>query len=59
LIDKRDQAAKPDSKKVVFMVPTTNLVEQQGDAISTFTPLKVGKYSGNHVKAQKQNDGAT
>ena len=30
------------------MVPTTNLVEQQAEAINTYTDLLVGKYSGNH-----------
>jgi ERCC4-related helicase len=35
------------------MVPTTNLVEQQAEAINTHTDLLVGKYSGNHQKSQK------
>lgn len=44
--------------KVAFIVPTTNLVEQQADAINTQTPLRIGKYSGNHQKSLKHIPGA-
>jgi len=51
-----DQLTK-HTAKVAFIVPTTNLVEQQADAINQITPLRVGKYSGNHQKSQKQTAG--
>ena len=39
------------------MVPTTNLVEQQADAINLYTDLLVCKYSGNHQKSMKSTQG--
>jgi len=39
------------------MVPTTNLVEQQAEAINSYTNLLVGKYSGNHQKSNKSVPG--
>lgn len=45
------------SKKVAFLVPTTNLVEQQADAINQYTNLRVGKYSGAHQKSTKNLTG--
>ena len=44
--------------KVAFIVPTTNLVEQQADAINSLTPLRIGKYSGNHQKSLKHIPGS-
>jgi len=44
-------------KKVAFLVPTTNLVEQQADAVNNYTSLRVGKYSGNHQKSTKSIPG--
>ena len=34
--------------KVAFLVPTTNLVDQQAEAVQKLTELKVGKFSGGH-----------
>ena len=55
--EKKDVQLTTHTKKVIFMVPTTNLVEQQADAINSYTPLKVGRYSGNHQKSQKSSPG--
>ena len=41
----------------MFIVPTQNLVEQQGAYIDQMTPLKVAKYSGSHSKTLKQISG--
>lgn len=51
------EQASPHQAKVAFIVPTTNLVEQQADAINQMTPLRIGKYSGNHQKSLKHTPG--
>lgn len=51
------QVTRKGGKKVAFMVPTTNLVEQQGDAINTSTDLLVEKISGNYSKIVKNMSG--
>ena len=43
--------------KVAFVVPTTNLVDQQADQINNLTPLKVAKFSGSHGNVKKQVEG--
>ena len=44
------QEESKHEKKVAFLVPTTNLVDQQAEAISKLTELKVGKFSGQHQR---------
>lgn len=52
-----NKACRADGKKVAFMVPTTNLVEQQADTINQSTDLLVSKLSGNHQKSMKSMSG--
>lgn len=50
-LDRKGRDAQNPSvrgKKVAFLVPTTNLVDQQAEAVNRLTDLKVGKFSGWH-----------
>lgn len=51
-IDEARQLKLKQGKKVAFIVPTTNLVDQQAESINIYTDLLVCKFSGNHVKSK-------
>jgi len=46
-----------DRKKVVFIVPTNNLVEQQSSVIERYTEtVRVGKFQGTLILLNYAND---
>ena len=41
-----------EQKKVVFIIPTQNLVEQQANTIDRYTYLNVGRYHGGQKQGR-------